>query len=372
MNSKFYVLILEDDEEQGYKLKNKFSENFSENFEIIVVKNLEEFRGKISDHYYIGMSLDHKVPENKENSQAKMYDVSVIIKLNKYQPLGYKTIYTAFPKWQYAKQFAAKEIEYFSKKDLKIEDWAEKFKNKVDIYKNTDINMETKEDIYDKAKDELIFPFVSFISDIINDPNEIENYKRLFDFSIDMFYMVFLVIFKKDDKNIRNIDKEIEFMHNNLWDNSNNENLAIKEFKKTIDKDFLKDMKDFKSKLDKKDCSINEEDCQDYMAQLMIRLNFFCANSLAVKAEARLNYLRQREVKIEKLSNKIFLTKEYITNFYNLPDNSKDNIYLIIKDYDGKCYFEDISSIFDIKTKSIDNKIEIYFKPTDTKVFPTD
>ena len=117
MKSKFNILILEDDKAQKEKLQKAFNKKFSsQQYKIFMVSTVEEFVKELSKRYYLGMSLDHKVP-NKEGESAKKYDVSIINRLNKYHALGYKSIYTAFPEWDSAKAFGS-TIDCVSKKTL--------------------------------------------------------------------------------------------------------------------------------------------------------------------------------------------------------------------------------------------------------------
>ena len=361
MKSRFNILILEDDKLEQEKLQQAFSKKFHENYKVFISSTVEELVDKVSQHSYLGMSLDHKVPYNNTNNRiAKKYDVDVINKLNKYHPLGYKSIYTAFPRWDSAKIFGAK-INYVSKKDTPTDIWAEEFKKILLEYK--------KIDSYTEAKDVLFFPFSALVSGIIGDVNNSKTYQQLFTFSIEMFYIVMLSILeKKEMVYCDNTEKQLCFILENLEELKDKKTPCSQELFKTLDSDFIEDMQTLNNLFqEKRFTSVNNE-CQDYMVLLLLKLNFFSANSFATKVKTRRNYLRQVEVEAEKIENRAFKTKEYITDFYELPKNTAST-YLIFKDYNGKSYFLDVGDYLEIVMKEMGH-IRVLSKLSNQQIFP--
>ncbi|HIP29738.1 MAG TPA: hypothetical protein EYG83_02880 [Sulfurospirillum arcachonense] len=363
MKSKFNILILEDDKVQKEKLQKAFNKKFSsQQYKIFMVSTVEEFVQELSKRYYLGMSLDHKVP-NKEGASAKKYDVSIINRLNKYHALGYKSIYTAFPEWDSAKAFGS-TIDYVSKKDLTENLWADKMFETLEAYKTFSKN----EDIYTNAVSKLFFPFAQLVNNIINTVDT-KHYEKLFKFSIEMFYIVFVALLDKNNtKCLLEIDEQLEFIKGHLAELNSKDTFCMKEFRKVLDENFIDDMLFLSQKIRDKEWSSLDPDCQNYMALLLLRLNFFSAHGFAIKVKTRRNHLRQIEVEAEKIENRAFTTKEYITNFDAIPQNN-NSTYLVLKDYNGKSYFLDIGEYLEVKIQKV-GSVEIVSKVSGEQIFP--
>jgi len=359
MNSKFNILILEDKLSQQKELKEAFNKKFdAKEYKIFTCSTVEELLKELSKRYYLGMSLDHKVPLTKE-AISKMYDISIIKKLHKYHPLGYQSIYTAFPKWNNAKTFGS-TIDYVSKKDTKPLEWASKFYETLSEYK---IN-----NIYNDAKEILFFPFGVLINDILKNNNNAKEYNKLFIFSIEMFCIILSALLEKE-VTLTDIDKQLIFLKDNLIELQEKNTICSKELSKVLSEDFIVDMQQLYHKLQNREWNATTPECQDYITLLLLKLNFFSANIFATKVTTRLNYLRQKEVEVEKIENRAFITKEYITNFNNIPPNSNSSTYFIFRDYNGKSYFIDIGKYIKIDNEEI-GSIKIYSKLSNRQIFP--
>ena len=365
MKSKFNLLILEDDEPQQKELKKEFIQKFGSKYKIFVSATVEEFVDELSKHFYLGMSLDHKVPFNSTNNTiAKKYDIDVINKLNNYHPLGYKSIYTAFPKWDSAKTFGAK-IDYVSKNDTPSDMWAEEFNKILLAYKK----IESDNSIYNKAEEVLFFPFSALVSKITNGDDNLQSYKDFFIFSIEMFYIVMLsVLEKKEMVYCEDAEKQLLFIFESLEELKDKKTPCSKELCKTLDNDFIEDMQTLDRLFKENKFTSVDNECQDYMALLLLKLNFFSANSFATKVKTRRNYLRQIEVEAEKIENRAFKTKEYITDFYELPKNTAST-YLIFKDYNGKSYFLDVGDYLKLVMEEM-GSVQVLSLLSNRQLFP--
>jgi len=364
MTSKFNILILEDDDRQRKELKEAFTKEFKDGYKIFICETIEELLEELSKRYYLGMSLDHKVPFRK-GEPAKKYDIDIINRLHRYHPLGYQSIYTAFPEWDSARNFGS-TINYIAKKELSSTDWAKKFNHTVTKYKTAQPD---DSDIYNRAKEVLFFPFSAQINSIINDFDNIQQYYKLFVFSIEMFYIILsALLIKKSHNNFINIDKQLLFIKENIKELKNKKTFYTNELYKVLDEDFIDDMQILYHKLKNNKWSSLDDECQNRIALLLLKLNFFSANSFAIKTVTRRNYLRQIEIEVEKIENRAFTTKEYITNFDAIPQNNA-SIYFIFKDYNGKSYFLDIGDYLEITTEEIGN-IKIISKLSNRQIFP--
>lgn len=364
MKSKFNLLILEDDKPQKTKLQKAFNKKFdSDKYEVFTVSTVEDFLEELSKRYYLGMSLDHKVP-NKEGETAKKYDVSIINRLNKYHPLGYQSIYTAFPEWDSAKNFG-RTIDYTSKKETTELFWSEKMFGTLESYKTFTQN---DNDIYDDAQASVFFPFAQQINNVINN-DQTEEYEKLFKFSIQMFYMIFRVILAEENHQLHHeINQKLLFMKDKINVLNRTDGFIIQEFKKVIDENFIDDMLFLSNKLTMQEWDSIKPECQNYMALLLLKLNFFATHSFALKVKTRRNHLRQIEIEAEKIENRAFTTKEYITNFDTIPQNN-DTTHLVFKDYDGKSYFLDVGEYLEIKMEQV-GRVEITSKLSGKQIFP--
>ncbi len=365
MKSKFNILILEDDNRHGKELLKLFDEKASTNYSIFLATTLEEFYTHLKKQYFIGMSLDHKVPLN-DKEIAKKYDIDVIDKLSMYHPLGYKSIYTAFPAWDTAKAFGGR-IGYESKKDISTREWRDKLYQQIEKYK---VFSNNNCDIYNDGIETLFFPFVFLINTIMQNFNDTKAYQNLFIFSIEMFWSLFCRIENhKPDvvQEYNTLDKKLHYMKDNL---PKAESFFQQELLKVLDEDFLEDMITFNTILEADECDfMSSDECEDFMALLLLKLNFFSAHTFALKLKTRRNYLRQKEVEVEKIENRAFTTKEYITNFDNLPKNSSV-LNLVMKDYDGKSYFLDMGEYLSISLSDMGGQIEVCSLIEDKILFP--
>jgi len=362
MRSKFNILVLEDDSRHQKELKKIFVEQSLDKYNIYLSTTLEEFQERLTHRYYLGMSLDHKVPLNDKEG-AKKYDIDVIEKLNQYHPLGYKSIYTAFPEWDSAKSFGAK-IDYASKKELSTDRWVIQMYETLKEYKTF---TPTNKDIYNNSMNELFFPFVVLINNIMQDSENIKQYKKLFLFAIEMFWTVFCAVQKEERKESFDLTSKLAYMRDNLLDR---EGLFKQELSKVLERDFLEDMIEFNTILNRNECDfMKNEDCEDYMALLLLKLNFFASNHFAINMKVSRNYLRQKEVAIEKIENRAFVTKEYITYFDELPKNTK-SLHLVVKDYEGKSHFLDLGEYLSIEFGEMNGNVTVYSKVEDKQLFP--
>lgn len=364
MQSKFNILILEDDETHQKQLQKTFKKEFNQGFEIFLSSTVEEFIDELAKRYYLGMSLDHKVPLNAKSKIAKKYDIDVINKLNKYHPLGYKSIYTAFPKWDSAKAFGA-TINYVSKKGTPADVWAVEFKKTLLGYKR----LSNSDNIYNYSLNILFFPFASLVNDIIKDADNPTQYQKIFIFSIEMFYILLFSILEKEHFDYADdVQKQLDFISKNLDDLNIKNTPCSQELAKTLDNDFLEDMQILATLFQEKKFNSLDEESQDLMTLLLLKLNFFAANSFATKVKTRRNYLRQIEVEAEKIENRAFKTKEYITDFYKLPQNGSST-YLIFKDYNGKSYFLDVGDYLEITMAEM-GSVKVVSKLSGKEIFP--
>jgi len=363
MRSKFNLLVLEDDKIHQKELKNIFEKESLDKYNIYLSKTLEEFQKLLTLRYYLGMSLDQKVPLNDKEG-AKKYDISVIDKLNQYQPIGLKSVYTAFPEWDSAKSFGAK-IDYASKKEFSTDRWVTQMYDILKEYKTfTPIN----KDIYNDGINELFSPFVVLINSIMKDSENTEHYKKLFLFSIEMFWAIFCAI--QENKKLKNpLDLASKLMY--MKDNSlDKEGIFKQELSKVLESEFLEDMLEFNAILNRAECDFTKnEDCEDYMALLLLKLNFFASNHFAINMKVSRNYLRQKEVAIEKIEDKPFVTKEYITYFDELPKDTK-SLHLVVKDYEGKSHFLDLGEYLSIELGEMNGNVTVYSKVEDKQLFP--
>ena len=71
MRSKFNILILEDDIRHQKDLKKFFEEKSLDKYKIFLSTTIEEFQELLTYRYYLGMSLDHKVPLNDKEGAKK-------------------------------------------------------------------------------------------------------------------------------------------------------------------------------------------------------------------------------------------------------------------------------------------------------------
>ena len=225
-------------------------------------------------------------------------------------------------------------------------------------------------DIYNDALNELFFPFVIFINKIMQEPQGVKYYQQLFLFSIEMFWILFCVISNIDVnklKVINTIKEKLEYMKENILERSTPPTI---ELSKVLESDFLEDMIVFNSILDNNKCDfLSSEDCEDYMALLILKLNFFASNNFALNMKIRRNHIRQKEVVVEKIENRAFTTNEYIINFDRLPKNPLA-LHFVMRDYEEKSYFLELEEYLSIELGEMDGNIKVFSKLENKSLFP--
>ena len=236
-----------------------------------------------------------------------------------------------------------------------------------DTLKNYKVFTPTNQDIYNDGMNELFFPFVVLINNIMQDIENTEYYKKLFFFSMEMFWVVFCAVQKEEKKESFDLASKLAYMRDKLLDK---EIFFKQELSKVLESEFLEDMLAFNAILNRAECDFTKnEDCEDYMALLLLKLNFFASNHFAINMKVSRNYLRQKEVAIEKIEDKPFVTKEYITYFDELPKDTK-SLHLVVKDYEGKSHFLDLGEYLSIELGEMNGNVTVYSKVEDKQLFP--
>lgn len=352
MKSKFKLLILEDAEDESKKIRDSFGKYLNENrYEVVLVDNIADLRKELENNYFLAISFDQKIPEKKDEP-AEFFKTHILTELVEYHPLGMKAFYTAYPEWRISKGVARLGIEYYNKGEMTVEMYAKTFSDLLTSYR--------EKGIYNQIVSKGLYPIAREVNGYRQPAAGQDATGHLKAAIVKAVILwnatIYSLLGKKPEAEaIKRLDS-VDALYENLSDlkglyrDRNELPAAAKEIFRVLDNAFIEDLMSILKSIE-----TEQEIEKDLIVLLMLKLQFFVLNSIAIEVIPRISFLGT-EIEYQKIANRAFPVGDYAAYFEVPPPKSDEVPHIVIKTDIHKYVFVSIKKYIKI---DIENDIAI-------------